>query len=172
MRIKESLFSAANHSDENLADDTSEEFDVRAHRFKKILDEIDIINKSLQTHGYTLADCRTDLDELIESIGNDRDNPSIAIYGCRLRTLHIEQLTAFKSDVVKIQLGKERELTRAEKRAVRILKEVGGNQQTVASSSAIVQGASISERLAKRRKLYSETDAYIDSKFFGLSFCC
>ncbi len=44
---------------------------LKVQKFKNMLSEIDVVTKSLQSRGHTLAACREDLDVLIECVAEE-----------------------------------------------------------------------------------------------------
>eukprot|EP00171_Calliarthron_tuberculosum_P003274 IDg3274t1 len=109
--MRDDLIEANRHTDANISIDESTLFNVKVRQFQKMVSEIDDVTKKLQTHGHTLANCRRDLNGLMESVENNCSNPIAALYGCKICTVDIGPLTAFEAGVV----GQEKELTRAEK---------------------------------------------------------
>ncbi|KAI0556954.1 Ribonuclease H-like protein [Gracilaria domingensis] len=73
IRIREDLLDVHNSSEGDLLIDASVQLATRAQKFSKMLAELDIVTKSLQTRGHTLAQCRDDLDVLLETVMEQRN---------------------------------------------------------------------------------------------------
>eukprot|EP00171_Calliarthron_tuberculosum_P002287 IDg2287t1 len=89
-----------------------------------MLADIDGVTKLLQSKCYILAQCREDLDILIDSVSAEKNNSESTLYQCKLGTKYIAkdaEITSSpcsESGAVKIQIGLEYELSRNEKFAV------------------------------------------------------
>lgn len=115
--IREELIDASSLFDGNLSVEQSDAFWWKTKRFYDTIAEIEVITKSLRTRGHTLAQCRSDLDTLIDAVVSERRNTSSAFYGCKLgskcivKDADIIQDPEFENVVVKIQCGREETLT-------------------------------------------------------------
>ncbi len=62
LSIREELLEVRSSADSTLPIGGTLQFHTKVKKFKSLLSEIDIVAKSLQTKGYTLAQCRDDLE--------------------------------------------------------------------------------------------------------------
>lgn len=117
IQIRDELNEVHNSPDGDVTINTSSRLASRTERFAKMLAEIDVDTKSLQYRGHTLAECRDDLDVLIETVEEEKYQVGSALYQCKLATKYIDPDASivmhptFESGVVKIQKGLQAELT-------------------------------------------------------------
>ena len=150
--------------------DESVAFGNKTKRYARMLKEIMVVTKSLQTNGYTLADCRECLDDLMKAVEEEKRMHSSPFYNCRLGDKYISPTSAivkyrhFESGVVKIQSGKQHEITTDEEKAVKCL--LAGNFVSEENNEIQVNPRSMIERINKRRKVSeSNKTKYIDCSF-------
>ncbi len=143
---------------------------MNSSTYTRMLKEINDITKSLQSREQTLADCRHDLNVLIEAIEDEKQVTTSPFYGCRLGTKFIAanativKYPLFESGVVKIQKGKETDLNEGEKHAVRCLLK---NHSSSTNTSEGSQPTSKTEEIAKRRKNNGDDNTYINCDFIS-----
>ncbi|KAI0562409.1 Ribonuclease H-like protein [Gracilaria domingensis] len=138
IRIREDLFNVHNSSEGDLVIDASVQLATRAQKFSKMLAEIDIVTKSLQTRGNTLAqslDAAVALDPI------------------------------FESGVVKIQPGLKTELTEEEKESVQFLEKPDIVSEVHVGIASGNVGTGIAARLAKERKVVMKKEKYMNCEF-------
>lgn len=164
--IRDALIEVSEAPDGNLSVNRSTRFASKVRRYARMLGEIDVVTRSLQTRGYTFAACRRDLDVLIESVRDDARTPGTALHLCRLGTKYIgidAEIVpdkTFLSAVVKIQNGECNNLTPDEKATVSDLRSSSSQVTNVLS-----QNSSMEERLSKRRKISSAAQEYVNCDF-------
>lgn len=131
-------------------------FKNKTTRYTRMLKEINEVTKSLQRKGNTLADYRDDLNALIEAVQDEKGNIGSPFYGCRLGTKYIAcdsnivKYKEFESGIVKLQKGTQEDLNDDEKEALLRFKKPNA---LAATPSSEVSKLSISERMAKKRKV-------------------
>lgn len=124
--------------------------------------------KSMQSNGHRLADCRDELNALIEAVLDDKGNANSALYGCRLVTKYISPNAAivksphFERAVVKLQRGLENELTDVERSAVVHLR-----MQSISEPEPVTNNGlqNMKERMAKKRNVGHEENEYPNFDF-------
>ena len=167
IEIRSEIIEASEHEDSEFYVNTSPIFAARTSRHYRMLREIDAVTKSLQIRGRTLAECRGDIDTLIEAVREEKSKPGSDLFGCKLETKYIgpnSRVTVapiFESAVNKIQEGLTKQLTDEERKAVKTLEVASSMTFEDASTSST---SSMEQRLAKRRKLRSSAE-YMDAKF-------
>lgn len=160
VRIREELIEVQKAPEGDLVVDTSAALLSRTQRFVNMLSEIDLITKSLQTRGHTLAQCRDDLDVLSDAVYEQRNQVGSPLYQCKLSNKYLAPSSAivlhpaFESGVVKIQKGLQPHLTLEEQEEVScLLKTTGDDEETNASTNATPSPSTgMAERLQKKRK--------------------
>eukprot|EP00171_Calliarthron_tuberculosum_P001364 IDg1364t1 len=171
IRIRDELCEAADCENTELPMDKSIRFENRVLKYRDMLSEIDIITISLQKRGYSLAQCRDDLDDLIAYVEQERSVVGSKMFQCNLGKIYISANASivahrfFETGVCKLQKGMANTLTACEKEAVRCLRKESSTQDPLPSSRSSRQSEGISERLRKRQKLSASNDGYIDTRF-------
>lgn len=149
--------------------DESEEFAAKSERYMKMLSEVIVIKKLLQTHGNTIASCRGDLDALMKVVSSERTNVSFPIYSYKLSSKYISPSanimtkSIFEIAVVKIQNKDELSLTTDEKNSVFNLRREIDPTSTRSSSRSIL--TTIEKHLNKKRKVQCKNDDFINCDF-------
>ncbi|KAI0560856.1 Ribonuclease H-like protein [Gracilaria domingensis] len=171
IRIREDLLDVHNSSEGDLVIDASVQLATRGQKCSKMLAEIDIVTKSLQTRGHTLAQCRDDLDILLETVMEQRNIRSSPLYQCKLENKYIAPDAAivldpiFESSVVKIQRGLQTELTEDKKESVQCLKQPDTVSEVHAGIASGNVGTGIAARLTKKRKVVMKKEKYMNCDF-------
>ena len=96
LRIRENLISASNDEDSSLSVNESYQFHSIMPKYQNMLSEIDVITKSLRTRERTLAQCRDDVDLLLESVEQDERKVGTDFYQCKLKFNYINSTLPFK----------------------------------------------------------------------------
>lgn len=130
--------------------------------------------------GHTLAACRDDLDAPLDTVSDMKDERNSVFYRCKIDRKYnsgrssIVLYPDFESGVVKIQSGQSKDLTKAEKTAVKNLKRAIPsdlslpNERSGLNTSSASNINDMSARLARRRKIEPSTKQYINCDFmFG-----
>ncbi len=126
-KISAELLEVSDAADGDFEIDRSTRFQSKVPRYNKMLAEIAVVTKSLQTRGHVLAKCLDDLDVLMETVRQKKTKAGSALHGCKLGahdispTSEIVPNPLFESDVVKIQKGLVDQLTAGERNAVHSL---------------------------------------------------
>ena len=162
-KMRDDILEAAEHPDCDIKMNKSNAFANKTNRYVRMLKEINDVTRSLQSDGHTLADCRDDINALIEAVTDEKDDINSVFYGCRLGkkyigvTAPIVKYPAFESGAYKLLKGFERDLTDEEKIALQGLKK----ESVEALEEVVATGPiSMAERMAKRRKVGLFTDNY------------
>lgn len=94
-----------------------------------MLAEVDVVTKSLQLSDRILAECRCDLDTLIDAVDVELNNSSMPLFGCKLgdkllaTEVEIVLSKVFDQGVIKIQSIRAGILTLDERRSVKRLEK-------------------------------------------------
>ena len=97
-----------NAPEADLVIDTSAVLASRAQRVVKMLAEIDVVTKSLQTGDRTLPQCRDDIDVLLETVAEQWQQVESPLYQCMLGRKYTAPAAsiilhlAFETGVVKL----------------------------------------------------------------------
>ncbi len=132
-----------------------------------MLAEIDVIAKSLQERGKTLASCRADLDTLTSAIKEKRTKRSCNLFNCRLGRKYIgpnatvTHLPVFKQAILKIQEECESQMDETERSSVEILRKESDTFHVTCTE----RESSMETRLAKHRKISIKMSEYVDTCF-------
>ena len=95
--IKEQLIEASEHEDSDFFVNTSSSFKSKTKRYFSMLSEINVVTKSLQEKGRTLAQSRKDFDTLIGAVREEKNVRDSKLYGCRLGTKYIGSKLSYHS---------------------------------------------------------------------------
>ncbi len=126
------------------------------------------VTMSLQTDGHSLADCRDDLDMLIEAVRDEKLTPSSPFYNSKLDTKHIAPDSSivaypkFENAVIKQQLGLAKDLTDSEEESVAKLRKSSTPDILDGNSST---SCSIAEGTAKKRRVCQREAEHVDTSF-------
>lgn len=170
LRLRDDLIEASGEPNADIQMDTTIRFKNKVVRYAAMLQEINAVTKYLQIQGRTLADCRDDIDLLIDSIAQENANRNSNLFNCRLGKKYIDPKSsivhsaAFESGVVKLQRGLLSSLSDAEKEAVKVL---AMSQPASSSTDQLtnLRFLTMREKLAKRRKLSERDESYNDCQF-------
>lgn len=66
--IRDSLLEVSEHEHGEMVVDSSPRLVTRCRKYVKMLTELDVVVKSLQTRGHSLQKCRGDLNVLIDTV--------------------------------------------------------------------------------------------------------
>ena len=115
--IRAELIDASEHRDAEFTVNSSEGFGKKCQRYHRMLSEIDVVTKVLQTSGRTLGDCRADLNMLLNAVKEERENPNSHLFGCKLGNHYISEESefvhskTFESAVVKLRTNQAHNLS-------------------------------------------------------------
>ncbi len=147
LHIQDELLEVSTAPDTSLSIDGTVRFESKVKKYKGMLEEIEVVShhlhlgmsplvtKSLQTRGYTLPQCRGDLDVLVECVDEEKNNSSSAPYQCKLGTKYISQTAPivqhpdFESAVVKIQKGLADDSMRKRKEQLPVCAQISTRDQ-------------------------------------------
>ena len=166
--VRAELIDASEHRDTEFTVNSSEGFAQKCQRYHRMLSEVDVVTKVLQTSGRTLGDCSADLSTLLNAVKEERENPNSDLFGCKLGNYYISEESefvhskTFESAVVKLRTNQAHNLYGEEGEAIIVLRETS---ISTASDEANNSVSNMSEQLAKRRKVNLLNEEYIDSSF-------
>ena len=166
-KIRNELIDVSNNEDGSIPINVSIPFSNKVAKYAEILGEMDVVTRQLQKKGYTLADCRQDLDTLIEAVEQDKTKHGSRLHNCRLGTTCISPQSSivdnvdFETAVAKIQKGNLSDLSTVEKSCARILAVDASVSEVHHGEGAVL---SMKERLFKRRRIESATN-YGDCRY-------
>lgn len=129
INIRQDLMEVQDSDDGDLYIDTNQRLLLKTKTFVTLLTEINVIAKLVQTRKRILCECRDDLNMLLDAVeeeNNDQDSPFFVF---QLGNHYISSESAiakhkhFENGVVKIQKGREQDLSLAEKAAGSRLKK-------------------------------------------------
>lgn len=80
LQIRDELIEVRNEPDGNLEIDTSARLESKVQRFQKILAELYVVTKSLETGSQSLAECRDYVEFLVETVSEQRDDAYSSLY--------------------------------------------------------------------------------------------
>ncbi len=131
-----------------------------------MLSEIDVVVKSLQTRGRKLSECMDDIEVLMDSVEQDKTKIGSPLFQYKLKFRHVREQSAFEKAGIKTQRGQESKLTRVERDAAKILRKSAVQNKTVIPHRPIGnKQSSMSERLAKRRRILRAERTYMNCDF-------
>ena len=168
IEIKEALVSACENADVEFMATSNPAFTNRVTKYEKMLGSINVVTMELQRKGATISECRDALNSILEAVNDEKAMKSAPLYGCRLEGKYLSvdstivECPNFENGVTKILNKEENKLSDVEKHAVRNLRR---NIPTYEDESVSPIFMSMRERLAKRRKMNSRSEEYIDCKF-------
>ena len=166
--IRDDLLTASRNKNASLQIDSSSNFFTKVKNSQRMLSEINIVTQLLQTEGRTLSACRGDIEILLKEIEKSVDKPDRKLYNCKLTdeylavNSHLSTNPLFETAVVKLQEGQANQLTRGEKRAVKMLLKASTKPTSDVDDDD--NDSSIAQQLAKRRK-FDDNEKYICSDF-------
>ena len=111
-KIHDEILEASNHPDSEFTVNSSAVFVAKTKKYYEMLAEIDVVTKSFQERGRTLASCRADLDTIFDAVQDEKNRRGSSLYGCCLGKkwigvdAAIVHSRAFEQGVAKIQDGK------------------------------------------------------------------
>ena len=169
--MRDDLIDASEHEDAHIPINSSPEFCSKTERYERAMNIINQATVALQERFLTLSNGRDVLDTLIESVHEERSNPSSDLYRCKLGVHYISQSADiikdkhFENGVIKIQKNCLNLLTDEEKSAVEHLRK----SNTIESTDSASQSLSFMERLAKKRRKLSSSVEYVNCDFIHCS---
>ena len=83
-KLKPHIVKAVRDEKTEIPVDTTPLFAAKTMKYRKMLDETDFVTKSMETNARTLAECRGDLEILIEAIKKEAEIANSKLFGCRL----------------------------------------------------------------------------------------
>ena len=152
--IRNELIQASSDNEGSIPINRSTAFSTKVKKSATILSEINTTTVNLQTRYYTLANCRDDIDFLMQNI--EEAEPDERLFNCSLGDSYLKVDTElsnnpdFESGVVKIQRRKADTMTGEEKRATSALLKPG---IAVSTTASVRKGATMREKYNKRRKV-------------------
>lgn len=109
MQIRDELIEARNKPEGNLEICNSARMNSRVQRFQKILGELYLVIKLLQTRGYSLAECRDDLEVLVKTVAEHRDDADSLLYQFKIESKYIAPLESiFQHPGLRLRLGRSK----------------------------------------------------------------
>lgn len=141
-------------------------FQRTARKYASILSQISVVSKSLKQSGRISAECRTDLDVLLVTAHNLKNNPNSVFFNSYLGGKFISANASIihnrdlEKAAIKVQNGLRNELRDKENLSVTVLQKDHAIQPQNTFSTSFQN--SMRERLQKWPRLDTEQSAYID----------
>ncbi len=124
--MRDELIEASNDVGGDIPINDGPSFASKTEKYVTMLREIDVATKASLARVHTPAAFRDDLDTLIESIEQEKSDPTSQIFNCKLGEQYsgpnasIELNSSFDNGVLKIHIGSAHDLLQHEQRGSRV----------------------------------------------------